>query len=641
MNQPTKSFFPQDGSRPRLRHPVRTFGGKVMKPFQLILALLVYVSPWGLPAFGQYYGERVMEKSFEQTDFFFTPSFLNPFGIRGFTTALSGLVNDPLLNLQTNPAALYSDSGKGTFMYLDFRSTRNIIDRAQYGYPYWGGRGPYLDVVGIPYSLFYVTTRKELDPVFSAAVLTRPLKDFLPQLFVGVTYQMVFQNDRYYSIPQDIYRSAFGYDYTGARLSQDSDIPIIDKYSGKDDMQQRGDFSSFYAGYDINDQLQIGGRLSRVTFTRDGSFGSKNFNEYAYTTRSTSTWVWHNMESRTQEYTHWDLGAGMNYGNRKTILLGVSAGYIVGAADQILGRLDSSLYAYGQPNTSNDWNYSRRLASTNQKWDHNGNTFYGGLNLLYRLNEEQTLTLSYGTRKQDIDIRLGSTIVDSSSYSYRYQWSGGSSSGDYRYNLTDNRTGMGTRRGTFHRVLAGLQWRIESNLDLNIGFVYQTQESETKTSEAISANYQSLGTYTWSGTPTNYTYGGSERKRLMWEFKTDFTMIQIPLLFTWKAGERFQLLFGLNRQISDWRIEDVTLALFDYRHRWDGSGSTRKDNFGERYTLPPEKTSDIRTTVIAGITVSPSPLFNVRLLLTPTQLDLPDGSSKSDFQWWIGILFYP
>ncbi len=608
-----------------------------MKTPKSILALLLVC----LPAFGQYYDERVMEKSFEQTDFFFTPSFTNPFGIRGFTTALPGLVNDPLLNLQINPATLHSDSVKATFMYLDFRSTRNVIDRTHYGYPYWGIRGAYSDIAILPYSQFYVTTRKQLDPVFSAAVLTRPLKDFLPNLFVGVTYQMVFQNDKYYSIPQDIYRSAFGYDYTGARLAQEADMPIIDKYSGKDDMRQTGHFSSFYAGYEINDQFQIGGRVSRVTFNRDGAFGSKNFNEYAYTIQSTSTWVWHNMESRTQEYRHWDLSGGLNYGNKKNLLVGVSAGYIVGSADQILGRIDTSLYTYGQPNTSNDWNHSRRLASTNQKWDHDGKTYYGGLNLLYQLNEEQTLTFNYGVRRQDVDIRLGSTIVDSSNYAHWYQWSGGIYSGDYRYKLTDYRTGTGTRRGTFHRALAGLQWKIESNIDLNIGLVYETQKSETKTSEAVLASHQSLSNYVSPGYTSNYSYGGREQKNLLWEFKTDLTAIQIPVLFTWKATERLEFLFGLNRQISDWNIEEVTLALFTYRERQDNSGSTRKDNFGERYTSPPEKVSDIRTTVLAGITVSPSRVFNVRLLLTPTQLDLPDGSSKSDFQWWIGITLYP
>jgi len=603
------------------------------------LILIVVLSLVSLPAFGQYYGERVMEKSFEQTDFFFTPSFVNPLGIRGYVTALTGLMRDPLLDLQVNPANLFRDSARTTYTYIDFRSTRTVIDQPQYVYPMYEARVASYDMI-MPYPRYYATTRKQLDPVFSAAVLTRPVRS-IPELFVGVTYQLVFQNDEYYSIPQDIYRSSYGYDYAGNRMAAEADIPIVDKYSGNDDMRLRGHFGVVHAGLELSDALTIGARVSRVTFDRDGAFGSKNFNEYTYTPQSSSTSVWYNMESRAQEYSHWDVSGGVEYSGIEGLDFGVSLGGLVGTATQTLGRLDTSFYRYGQPNSGDYWNNSRRFAISSQDWSHDGETYYGGFDLRYRANERQVFVLTYGFQRQDVDLRLGSSIVDSSSYDYRSSWNSNVYTGNSRYRLSDFRTGSGTKTGRSHRLLAGLQWSVESNLDLNIGVVYEWQKYETITDEPVSSSHHSEGSYTSPDYNNLYLYGGSEQKNLLWNFTVDRATIQIPVMLTWRASENVQVLLGLNRQLADWTIEEQTLAVFRYREEYDTSGTVRKENFGERYTAPTERISDVRTTFLAGITVAPSKSFDVRLLFTPTQLIFPNGFSEEDSQWWIGIRLYP
>lgn len=95
----------------------------------------------------------------------------------------------------------------------------------------------------------------------------------LPNLFVVATYQMILQDDKYYSIPQD-------------------------KYSGKDDMHHIGYFVGVHTGYEINPDLQVGLRISRADFERDGSFGSKNLWEYSYSPNYNYSSTWYNMESR-------------------------------------------------------------------------------------------------------------------------------------------------------------------------------------------------------------------------------------------------------------------------------------------------------------------------------------------------------
>jgi hypothetical protein len=171
--------------------------------------------------------------------------------------------------------------------------------------------------------------------------------------------------------------------------------------------------------------------------------------------------------------------------------------------------------------------------------------------------------------------------------------------------------------------------------------VYEQERNETKTDEPVLASNGSTGSYISPDYNNVYLYGGAEKKNLRWNFTVDRTTVQIPVLLTWKATERLEFLFGLNRQVADWTIEEMTLAVFAYREQYDNSGTIRKENFGERYTQPTERISDVRTTLLAGITVAPSESFRVQLLLTPTQLDLPDGSSKSDYQWWIGLKLYP
>ena len=76
----------------------------------------------------QYFNEQVMEKSFERSDFFFRPNYLNPYGIGGFGEAALGLIDEPLVNLELNPAALVSDtSWDRHYIYVDFRNSRDIV----------------------------------------------------------------------------------------------------------------------------------------------------------------------------------------------------------------------------------------------------------------------------------------------------------------------------------------------------------------------------------------------------------------------------------------------------------------------------------------------------------------------------------
>ena len=176
-----------------------------------ILFLLMMLA--GTVSQAQYYGERVLPKGFETTDFFFTPSNVIPYGLGQFAGTTPGVLRDPLLDLVLNPAYLRLDSTRSDLMiYTDFRAARAIKDQPDFIYP-WYRVADMRASLWVPYPTVYLENRRELEPVFSGALIGRPLGELAPGLLVGLTYQLVMQDEKYYSVPQDIYRSVVGADY--------------------------------------------------------------------------------------------------------------------------------------------------------------------------------------------------------------------------------------------------------------------------------------------------------------------------------------------------------------------------------------------------------------------------------------------
>ncbi len=586
----------------------------------------------------QYFSERVLEKSFEQTDLFFAPSTLTPFGIGGFRGVAAGFFDDPLSWLAVNPAFLSIDSLRDHHGYIDFRSISEIRSRSSIQYPMYDYRVA-AEIAWMPNPRYFYNERKELRPVFSGAYLTRPLPLALPNLFAGITYQTIFQDDKYYPIPHDIYRSVLGYDYSGARTSAEN-FPIVDRYKGSDDIHHLAHLVSFFSAYNVTKDLQIGLKLGRTTFTRDGSFGSQNLWDGYYNSNYRS--LWGNMESRSQEYGHWDLAAGVRFRFSENDVVGATLGYLTGNADQNLGRTDTSFYGNGTVGVGPNWSYYMRSGLTEQDWGHDGRTTYGGLQVNRQLSESVSFNFLYGFSRQEIDIALASSISDTSYNSYRYQYQDtlvSRSEGYYR--LIDARTGSGTKTSNAHRFLASVHWKPQKSTSVSVGLQLEVQRSETRTDERVLARRGSHYSYSYD------RYGGSwfdetvEDKDLRWTFNTDVTTLQIPIVFQWQMSDWFHVMVGVSRTMARWEIDDVTLALFRLRDRKSSVGNEWKENFGERYTMPKERVSDVRTTAILGLTATPTRLFSVRLLVTPNIVDDFEGAHIQDLRWWLSFQLTP
>jgi hypothetical protein len=583
-------------------------------------------------AFAQYWGERVLEKGFERSDFFFTPSYLNPYGIGSFKSTTPGLLKDPLVDLVINPARLQLDSLESTYFYTDFRSARDITDRTPAYYPPWTNYATRMTSDMIYFPRVYLNTRRELEPVFSGAFIARPLPVTAAGLTVGFTYQLVMQDEKYYSVPQDIYKSAVGYDYNGMRAAAADNIPVVDKYSGEDNMHQTGHFVSGFVRYAFPEGLEIGAKLSRVTFSRDGSFGSSNLWQHYQSSNS----LWSSLEAREQTYGHWDVAGGIEYRLTEQTTLGGSVGYIWGDANQTLRNNDSSYYSYSSTSWSNFYN---RSANTLHDWKHDGRTTYFGFDVATRISPASTLSFIYQRQQSTVDITLGSTIRDTSYSTYAWSNAGEPENSYSQSYLSDLRSGKGSSEATNDRLLATVQWDLDEWLHLSIGAQVEWQKSETNTLESVSLVGRSAY---WSTTGSwDYRYGNEESKDLHWKFTASRTSFQIPIFVTVRLSKVVDVLLGLNRNMTQWEIEDVTLAIFRLRMSMSNGTVNREENFGERYTQPKEKVSDVRTTFLAGLTVAPSKSLELRLLMVPNFRDGFEGTELEQLQWWIGLTVTP
>jgi len=238
-----------------------------------------------------------------------------------------------------------------------------------------------------------------------------------------------------------------------------------------------------------------------------------------------------------------------------------------------------------------------------------------------------------------VDITLGSTIRDTSYSTYTWSNAGEPENSYSQSYLSDVRSGGGLSEATNDRLLATVQWDLDEWLHLSIGAQVEWQKTETNTTEGVSLVGRSAY---WSTTGSwDYRYGNEESKDLHWNFTTSRTSFQIPVFVTLKLSRVVDILLGLNRNMTQWEIEDVTLAIFRYRMSMSNGTVNREENFGERYTQPKEKVSDVRTTFLAGLTVAPSKSLELRLLMVPNFRDGFEGTELEQLQWWIGLTVTP
>lgn len=581
----------------------------------------------------QYSFETVLEKTFETSGIFFRPASVNPYGLGTFGSVASGLINDPLLNLQLNPAFSAVEPALKGYTYLNFRNTKNVEHRNSYISPCWDR------VYFSPYPCGSGGGSTEPEPVVTAALFFRPLKIKRSPLTLGLTYEAIFQDDAYQQVNGDIYRSNPGEDFAGNKTSDISESDITDRYSGRDDMHTEGHFLTFYAGLPLSSRLQFGIKAGLVTYLRDGGLGDSyqwdnGMFEDEISRHETNT-------VRNQKYRHTDLEAGLQFTAGRATILGLSGGIIHGDVDQDLLTTHASRYQSGVVHQTATWSYYSQEGRTDQSWTHSGTYTYGIFSLQHTLSDDKELICYYRAGRQDVDIDLSSQIADSSESDNYYQSSTWTSASQSASHLYDSRSGSGSKNGWVHQGAAYLRWQTDPKTEVSFGVNILHSNMRTATSEPVLADRYSE--YESEGDSWHHHYLNSiiEDKMLEWDFRAAVTTIQIPVILRHRLNEKHEFMFGISRRMSRWRLSDETLALFAFREENRDGDVSKKENFGERYTMPDEIESSVTTSMIAGYTLTPSDHLKIRLLTMPRFEKTWNGTVLSNFQWWVDFqLFY-
>jgi hypothetical protein len=593
-----------------------------------LFILLVVLMPLALP--GQYWGERVTEKSFESSELYFNSYFLNTYGINNFRQVAVGFIQDPFLDLYLNPANLPTLKNRN-LIYLDFRGDRTetpvISGYRTYPAYYESGYYNYYAPIYID-PRWYQDTRYEPEPVFSLGILAYPFSGSLKNLLLGVTYQLIYKQEPFYSMPSWIYYNQYGYDAFGGRMMEmDSNIPIQDRYVGEDEMLNSGQLFSTFISNRFSEKLSAGIALSGVIHSRDGSYINNMSDEYGNI--YDNDWYSKMEVKREQEYQHLDLAAGLKYQFSSTLLLGTKVGYLNGNADQKYNSLYSSFYDYQSSDLPGDFSTYYNESSTTQTWKHDGTNFYGSINLSKELKDKNIVNLYYRYTHSEVDLDNHSAIQDTAFYASHwtydttfYEYEGISS-------LTDNRKGSGERKTNTHEAMLNFHMKLTEKSTITFGGYYSRTISDIHSFEPVLAQRYSM--YDSNNYPDD-SISIYEDKDLDWNYHSLEWSLQIPLFFDFQVSPQWLISVGINKVLKSWKIEDETIAYFRLRQRVENNSVKSETNFGERYKESTQKITEDFTDLIGRFAVQVTPQIRIQLLVDP---EFEDEFRIA--QWWLGF----
>ncbi len=584
--------------------------------------------------FAQYWGERVTEKSFEHSNLYFQSYYLNPYGIYNFKKVSAGLIDDPFLQIHLNPAYIPLDTSRFSQLYVDFRGDRkeapvtHIVPLTPYRD--YGGVDSYTPIYIDP--RWYSVTRPEPEPIVSFGYLSHPRADF----FLAATFQFLYKEEPYYQTPTWIYQARYGMDYAGEKLVADSNVPIINRSAGEDNMITRGQLFSVNLAYRILPGLEIGGGVNGVFHKRSGAYARLHQDEYS--TQETHDWMNTYSKERNNDYHHWDMNGGLTYHLSHKMTVGIKLGWLTGRADQTYVNRDSSVYDYQNQNGNNEGeSHSFRNGHTNQSWNHDGQDQYGTLLLKYRINEKRKVQFYFTANQTTIDIANRSVIRDTSYYNGHWNSSNYFSQYDSWNSLNDRRHAAGSSDIKAWQMMFSYIWQETARSKLFLGLYFNDYRLHTRTTEPVMFNSASYYHSIWQSKPDDLqsyisNYSRHEDKSLVWDLHTTRQSFQIPVMLQYRFAKSWTLMLVVNRYWRYWQIKDQTTAYFKVREKNNNGKYEKETDFGERYTQPTRTISEDGTDILAGLMISVSQNFHINLFTNPDW--------HADFfmsQWWLSF----
>lgn len=580
-----------------------------------IVLFIIFFIPTFLSA--QYWGERTTEQSFEQSDLYFKNHFLNTFGVKYYKDIAVGMINDPFLNIELNPAFIPEIGDKEIYVYLDFRGDRTEPQIVQnFVSPAFDSRASsYIAPID---RRWFSETRTEPEPLVSLGVITFPLETLSKKFYIGGTYQLMLKEESYYSLPFFIYNSQYYYDSFGNEIKSSANYDIITRYSGNDEMVNEGHLFSAFTGYKYSADLSFGLSINGVSHSRKGNYSNLYYDSYYITDNQ---WSNSDYTQRNQDYSHFDINAGIIYKITPLFSGGLKVGLLTGDVNQNYVSKYSYFNQHNIPGESPEWSTNLSNSSTDQNWNHDGNTYYFRPYFKRKLTGGSEVSGYYRYAYSDIETSNNSIITDTSFYASLYSGISNNNSSS----VSDIRNGLGFTIKYKHEAMLNFKWKLSDKSVLFTGVYFNSNKTKIYTAEPVIINRYS-----------NYSEGIIQRifedKRLEWKHEALDWSLQIPILFNFEINEYLNMMLGVNRIFESWDITDVTTAYFNERKTIKNGVEETKKNFGERYFQPDRGITEDHTDIVTRFEVSPSPALKISLLLDPEFED-----TFRIAQWWLSF----
>ncbi|MFZ1290916.1 MAG: hypothetical protein WAR79_12545 [Melioribacteraceae bacterium] len=581
----------------------------------------------------QYYQERTTEHNFESSSLFFSSHFLNPYGMKDIKQLSVGLIDDPFLNAYLNPAILPKIENGSTKIYLDFRGDRTeetIVSSCAVPIYYDAAsyiRAPYPDY------RYISTTRSEPEPIVSLGIITYPIESLKNKFYVGGTFQYIKSKDDFYSTQFNIYTNNYYYDSFGASVRNSAEsVPVIDRYSGSDEMIFTGKLLTLFSGLNLLENLNVGLFFNTIGYERNGSYLYDYKDDYGNLDNNISESK--DLKSREQNYSHNDLALGLQY-SFDDFSVGIKGGYLDGDVDQLHNSESKYIYQYQTPNVTENWSYNYSIYSSTQNWNQEGDTKYFSLNFSKNF-EKHKVKGYYKYSKSNVNSNTTSAIFDTSNYASRWVSNYNSVQEIYLYNSNsftkDDRTGESVRENFTHEFMASVDWSLTENITLLSGIYFNDSKSLITTTENAISDRASFYSSQYPNNNYQNNYEENADKQLRWNYDNKYFTFQIPIIFDFKFSEKFGLMLGLTRVFKDWDITSVTDVYFTAREVNDNGTIKNAQNFIERYTSPKDTYTEDFTNIFTKFNVAISKQLKVGLLVDP-EFD----HTFRIAQWWLSF----
>lgn len=568
-------------------------------------------------SFAQYYNERLVAENFEYSNLYFNSYYLNPYGLAGFKEMAAGFIADPFLSLKINPANLPEPGSKDVLFYLDFRG-----DWADAEYTD-GLAVPTFDLrVASPY--YYGVDRRwnsvsktEPEPIVAFGIILRPLSEITNRLYLSGSYEYLRKNENFNDFPYNIYYYNFYYDAFGVRALGVEGMPVIDRYGGVDEMTNSGHLFSLFAGFDISDDIKAGIGMNGVFHSREGEFSNSYRDQYS--SSGVGDWVSKQSTERNQDYQHLDFTAGIKYLLTKTLSLGLKAGMLNGKAEQSYSTLNYYFSKNNKPDTSTTWYYYFFDGTTEQTWNLDGTTTYFGFDFQKSIQKDKWFSGYYQFSSSGLDLSTSSMVTDTNQNSSRWQYT----TDWYLYKnfgaARDYRSGIGDRDIKSHEGVLNLRWNLSDKTTLSAGIFFRSVKTIVTSREPAKVYRVSENRSYNSNNYNYYSYMKLiEDKTLVWDYQSEFTTLQIPVLITHLFDEKWEMLYGIARVSNAWNIEETTTAYFAKRETVTQDTSKLETNFGERYESPDKKITEDFIKFLVQFKLSITKDLNARVMFEPS-----------------------